>query len=130
MNRISNIKAKTARPLELVLTLLHMLSMRTVDVMTSVPRDRIRKALSDMKPGGCEGKTSRVRLRRGKCLENPLDCALCMHGCPEGVFFTYPRDRRHGQVCDRYELVTAFKSRCTGCGTCVDACPRGALRLG
>jgi len=130
MNRIDNIKAKTQRPGELVLTLLHMLSMRTVDVMTSVPRDHIRTALSERSPGKREGKTSKVRLRRGKCLENPLDCALCLQECPEGVFFTYPRDRRPGQVCDRYELVTAFKSRCTGCGICVDECPRGALRLG
>ncbi len=128
MNRISNIKAKATRPADLLFTLLHLISMRTPDVLTSVPRDHIRTALSDMKPAG-RPRASVVKLRRGKCLENPLDCALCMHTCPEGVFFTYPRDRRHGQVCDRYELVTAFKSRCTGCGICVDECPRGALRL-
>ncbi len=129
MNRITNLKAKAMRPGQLLLTLLHLLSMRTPDILSSVPRQRAGAALARLRPGGTAGR-SRVKLMRGKCIENPLDCALCMHGCPEGVFFTYPRERRHGQVCNSYELVTAFKSRCTGCGTCVDVCPHEALRLG
>ncbi len=128
MNRITNLRAKATRPGQLLLTLLHLLSMRTADVMTSVPRQHLRRVLAGS-TARSEGR-SVVKLARGKCVENPLDCALCMQDCPEGVFFTYPRNRKHGKVCERYELVTAFKSRCTGCGICVDECPRGALRLG
>ncbi len=128
MNRIAHLQAKAKRPGQLMLTLRHLLSMRTPDILTGVLRQRLRRALwrGHAAPGV---RRSTVKLARAKCLENPLDCAACLRHCPQGVFFTYPRHRQRGQVCEKYELVTAFKSRCTGCGVCVDACPRGALRL-
>jgi formate hydrogenlyase subunit 6/NADH:ubiquinone oxidoreductase subunit I len=127
MKTIAVMRDKAAKPVRLLLTLLHFLTMRTWDVFTGVPRDRVRTALAVA--GRRAEKPPRVRLRRRRCLENPLDCAACMQACPEGVFFTYPKDRRRGAVCNSYDLVAAFRSRCRGCGLCVEKCPHDALRL-
>lgn len=131
MKRIRTLMRKASKPLELLLTLLHFLSMRTLDILTGEPALKARRAASRLLlEGAAFSRVRRVKFRRTKCIENPLDCALCLRSCPEGVFFTYPLKREHGRVCDVYELVVAFKSRCTGCGVCVEACPRNALRVG
>ena len=119
------------KPFELLATLLHFLGMRTMDILFGNPALKVRRAAQKLALGRpAPARAQRVKLRRLKCIDNPLDCAACMRSCPEGVFFIYPKNREYGRVCDSYELVAAFKSRCNGCGVCVEVCPRSALRLG
>ncbi len=106
-------------------TIVKMLSMRPGSVFFGESIIKIRRSIHRYRQGRV--KKPEVLLRRSKCFRNPLDCALCMKACPEGVFFVYPRNREPGKICDSYELIRGFVSRCTGCGSCIDACPWDAL---
>lgn len=52
------------------------------------------------------------------CTESP-----CVRVCPHHALVRFPLHGSDGAV--RVELL---ESRCTGCGTCVSACPYGAIR--
>jgi Pyruvate/2-oxoacid:ferredoxin oxidoreductase delta subunit len=59
---------------------------------------------------------------------NPLDCRLCLDRCPEKVFGTYPRGRRHpGVAPGDWVIIPLFASRCTGCNECLTFCPKQAI---
>jgi NAD-dependent dihydropyrimidine dehydrogenase PreA subunit len=55
----------------------------------------------------------------------------CQEACPQGVFLAVPRDRkmeRHAAN-PRYRIVPRFVYFCDGCGECLPACPRDAIRV-
>jgi ferredoxin len=59
---------------------------------------------------------------------NPLDCRLCIDRCPEKVFGTYPRGRRHpGVAPGDWVIIPLFSSQCTDCRECLDFCPKQAI---
>lgn len=51
-----------------------------------------------------------------ECDKNPF-CPVT-RVCPAGAMYIDPATR----------IPRFDRDRCTGCGTCVDACPRGAVR--
>ncbi len=64
-----------------------------------------------------------------KC-HDPRDCRKCMDACPEGVFMTYPRDKRAiGKGAGDWAIMPSFIKLCTGCRICEDVCPTKALTV-
>ncbi len=64
-----------------------------------------------------------------KCTD-ARDCYKCLDICPEGVFMTYPRDKRGpGKAAGNWAIMPAFLKLCTGCRICEQICPVAALTV-
>jgi Pyruvate/2-oxoacid:ferredoxin oxidoreductase delta subunit len=64
-----------------------------------------------------------------KCAD-PQDCYKCLDRCPEGVFMTYPRDKREpGKAAGNWAIIPSFIKLCTGCRICEEVCPENALTV-
>lgn len=64
-----------------------------------------------------------------KC-RDPQDCYRCLEACPEGVFMTYPRDKRGpGKAAGDWAIIPSFMKLCTGCRICEKVCPENALTV-
>ena len=62
--------------------------------------------------------------------QNPRGCRACLEVCPVQVFGMAPQQARSPGVPAGDWIVRALTpSRCTGCATCVDACPEGAIAI-
>ena len=62
-----------------------------------------------------------------KC-NDPWNCCKCLDACPEGVFMTYPRDKRGpGKPAGNWAIMPSFMKLCTGCRICEEKCPENAL---
>ena len=66
------------------------------------------------------GRFARLRIRVDPELVRRSACGLCASDCPMGI----PVMERH------VDKPSVDDPSCTRCGSCVDACPRGMLRLG
>ena len=70
-----------------------------------------------------------IEFDSSKC-HDPRDCRKCMDACPEGVFMTYPRDKREvGKEAGDWAIMPSFIKLCTGCKICEDVCPTNALSV-
>ena len=61
-----------------------------------------------------------------------VDCEHhgCVEACPEGVFMTYPRNKRGpGKAADNWAIIPSFSKLCTGCRICEEVCPENALTV-
>lgn len=114
-------------PGKIVATIVRMIAMRPASIILGEPVGRVRHFFH--RKFRKRARTPRVRLDPEKCPENALECALCIRSCPRGVYFVYPAQRKPGEICHVYHMTRAFASRCTGCGTCVEVCPHGALEF-
>lgn len=71
---------------------------------------------------GAVGRWARLRIRVDPRLAGATPCHQCTRHCPMGI-----------PVMEAYSLAhreSVDDPRCTRCGSCVDACPGGVLRLG
>ncbi len=60
----------------------------------------------------------------------PQDCRICLEACPQGVFRIMPKETRQpGRVTKDWEIGALFRSLCTLCGDCEQACPEKALAV-
>ena len=70
-----------------------------------------------------------IEFDNSKC-SDPRDCRKCMDACPEGVFMTYPQDKREpGKAAGSWAIMPSFIKLCTGCRVCEDVCPQDALTV-
>ena len=55
----------------------------------------------------------------------------CQEVCPQGVFLAVPRkkNRARHSADPRYRIVPRFAYFCDGCGECLSACGRKAIRV-
>jgi NAD-dependent dihydropyrimidine dehydrogenase PreA subunit len=64
-----------------------------------------------------------------KC-QKPQDCRVCLEACPQGVFRIMPKEARQpGRATKEWEIGVLFRSLCTACGDCEQACPEEALAV-
>ena len=70
-----------------------------------------------------------IRVDSKKCA-TPQDCRVCLDKCPQGVFRIMPKEaRKPGRATEEWEIGTIFRSLCTACGVCSDACPKQAIAV-
>jgi len=69
----------------------------------------------------------KIEWDENRCTD-PQDCYKCLEACPEGVFMTYPRDKRApGKAAGNWAITPSFIKLCTGCRICEETCPENAL---
>jgi ferredoxin len=80
----------------------------------------VRWQRRNVRPGG-----HKVAVRPCQDLQN---CRACIDVCPSRVFGMVPkRERALGVRAGDWVVQVLTPSRCTGCGSCVRACPEGAI---
>jgi NAD-dependent dihydropyrimidine dehydrogenase PreA subunit len=71
----------------------------------------------------------KIEWNEKKCTD-PRECYRCFDACPEGVFMTYPRDKRGpGKAAGNWAIIPAFLKLCSGCRICEQMCPENALTI-
>jgi NAD-dependent dihydropyrimidine dehydrogenase PreA subunit len=71
-----------------------------------------------------------IKINQDLC-RKPLECAVCLEGCPQAVFKATPANMykfRETPV-DEYRLRAVYRVDCSGCGKCVKDCPAGAISI-
>jgi ferredoxin len=70
----------------------------------------------------------KVEWSNEKC-QHADECVRCLRVCPQAVFAMYAPNREEGVPPTEFVISPAMQFFCNGCGACLEACPKDALKI-